>query len=171
MFHRLSCCILSNVFSKSTNFTYSCLCRLMHCSMMLHSTKIRSVQPRYFINLACTFLSIASTASDILLRISWLESHLALIIELFPSSCCNRSRFHSSGSWQSPTCNSSHQTLSLHFVLLWAVVGGFWLLLRGQPWIVPHQGCHTQVTFRPWLRYYLVTYDWKRYVGFADMIM
>lgn len=66
MFQRLSQCTLSNAFSKCTKFTYSCLCHTVHCSMMLRSAKIWSVQPRCFRNPACSFLSTASTAFVIL---------------------------------------------------------------------------------------------------------
>lgn len=66
MFQRLSRCTLSNALLKSTKFTYSCLCHSVHCSMMLRSAKIWSVQPRCFLNPACSFLSTVSTASVIL---------------------------------------------------------------------------------------------------------
>ena len=60
MRHKLSLCMLSNAFSKSTKLIYSCLCHSVHCSMMLRRVKIWSAHPLPFRNPACSLLSIAS---------------------------------------------------------------------------------------------------------------
>ena len=65
MLQILSLCMLSNAFSKSTKFTYSCLCHSVLCSMMLRSAKIGPARPRPFLKPACSFLSVLSKASDI----------------------------------------------------------------------------------------------------------
>lgn len=70
MCHKLSLCTLSNAFSKSIKFTWSCLCHSALCSMMFRKANICSIQLLPFLNPACSFLNVESTAVDNLLMIT-----------------------------------------------------------------------------------------------------
>ncbi len=67
---KLSLCMLSKAFSESMKFTWSCLDHSAHCSMMFRRVKIHSVKLLPFLNPACSFLNVVSTAVDILLMIT-----------------------------------------------------------------------------------------------------
>ena len=84
MRHKLSLCMLSNAFSKSTKLIYSCLCHSVHCSMMLRRVKIWSAHPLPFRNPACSLLSCLSIASEILCMMTFASILLGIDKRVIP---------------------------------------------------------------------------------------
>ena len=84
MRHKLSLCMLSNAFLKSTKLIYSGLCHSVHCSMMLRRVKIWSAHPLPFRNPACSLLSCLSIASEILCMMTFASILLGIDKRVIP---------------------------------------------------------------------------------------